>query len=145
MRRTDDGAGSRPGSIHDARGVWRVRRAIFDGAAGEIIRFHGTAVISDETFTETGATFSDRDSFPAQRLYLLDWATGGLSVRRRDGGHFVTLRDAPDQRVTHLCGADNYCGRFIFARRDRWSEIWSVVGPRKRYRSISLYARAGEG
>lgn len=123
-------------------GVWRVRRTVIDHAAGQRIVFAGTATITGDTFVEQGETVVDGRSFPAMRRYRLHRDATAIEVLFSDGRPFVTLGERSSQRVEHHCGNDLYAGRFLFASRNRWVELWRVHGPSKRYTSFTRFERA---
>ncbi len=126
----------------DFRGRWHVRRRIRDAQSGQVTLFQGMALLTATGFDESGRMQFHGQSFPAQRLYRLDWQQVDVRIRRVDGSDFVTLSASADQRVEHLCGRDLYRGRFVFAGRDRWLEAWSVRGPQKNYCSFGQFRRA---
>lgn len=122
-------------------GRWRVRRRIIDLQNGSIADFEGSALISARSFEEEGIVHLGGASFPAQRVYLIEPCAGGVTLRRPDGSHFIDLGRVRLQEVAHLCGQDDYHGRFRFAGTRSWSEAWRVSGPRKNYCSFGRFTR----
>lgn len=122
-------------------GRWMVRRLAIDYLARSSYRFAGTATIDGGSFAETGTVSLGANEFPATRQYDLVAKDTGIEVFFADGRPFIMLAAMPDQRVHHLCGADDYRGRFFFRGNDEWAERWRVIGPRKNYASLSLYRR----
>ncbi|WP_310093837.1 MULTISPECIES: DUF6314 family protein [Bosea] len=123
-------------------GRWRVRRRILDARTSKVTRFEGTALISPERFEENGILHYDGQTFHARRLYRLVFRERVVDVHFEDGRFFITLIVATAQNVQHVCGDDRYRGRFIFAQNDSWTESWSVLGPRKSYKTLARYWRA---
>ena len=106
--------------------------------------FSGKADITENAFIEQGDMKIEGGKFDSRRRYALKMETGHVTVEFADGGHFIRLASEASQRVVHVCGDDVYTGRFIVAGPDRWAEVWSVQGPKKRYRSLTIYRRQGQ-
>lgn len=129
----------------DFHGRWDVRRTIVDHLSGTVHRFAGEAVISADDFVEAGKVCHGDVSFSAERRYVLrpgaDGMADGVTVAFADGRPFIGLAAQASQAVRHLCGADDYRGRFFFRNGNAWVEAWRVTGPRKRYASLAHYNR----
>ncbi|PZM07362.1 DUF6314 family protein [Rhizobium tubonense] len=122
-------------------GSWSVRRKVIDYRGGGALTFIGNAIITEHAFEEHGQFQVAGNRLDSRRHYRLNMEDDFASVLFPDGSHFVRLTCQPSQSVSHSCGDDSYHGRFIVRGPDQWAEIWSVAGPRKRYRSITLYRR----
>lgn len=122
-------------------GSWSVRRRVLDARTGQVTRFEGTALISPLHFAECGLVQHGGQTFAASRRYRLIFGEREIQVFFPDGRPFIALVRASAQRVQHICGEDRYRGRFLFADADLWTESWSVLGPRKDYRSLARYRR----
>jgi Family of unknown function (DUF6314) len=129
----------------DFYGRWDVRRVIVDHLSGAVHRFTGEAVISAADFVEAGNVRYGDVSLKAERRYVLrdgvDGIFDGIAVAFPDGRSFIRLDGRASQAVHHLCGTDDYRGRFFFRSCDAWVEAWRVTGPRKRYASLARYQR----
>lgn len=106
-------------------------------------RFEGTALISPDRFEENGIVHHARQKFQATRLYRLVFGEQHVNIHFEDGRLFIALTAANVQRVQHVCGEDRYRGRFLFAENGLWTETWSVLGPRKNYKTFARYWRIG--
>jgi len=122
-------------------GNWFVCRKVFDYRAGSVLTFIGNATITEFAFEEHGQFEVAGTRLSSRRKYSLNMEDDFVSVHFPDGSHFVRLTGQPSQHVFHSCGDDSYQGRFFVRGPDQWAEIWSVAGPRKRYRSMTLYRR----
>lgn len=122
-------------------GTWLVRRRIIDALTGTVSQINGTASITRDRFEEDSLLRHGAGEFAARRVYELDWGERNLAIRFSDGRPFVTLAATNTQYVEHRCGDDLYRGLFLFADCQRWNETWTVIGPRKNYRSFSRYLR----
>lgn len=125
----------------DFIGTWRVRRKIVDYRAGTSSVFEGTAVITAERFEEKGQLTLNGAVFNSARTYRLRFGARFAEVSFPDDSEFIRLGDGAVQTTPHLCGRDDYAGRFFFTDRDTWAEVWRVTGPQKRYASVSRYER----
>lgn len=125
----------------DFIGTWRVRRKIVDYRAGTSSVFAGTAVITAESFEEKGQLTLNGAVFNSARSYRLRFGPRSVEVSFPDGSDFIRLGDGAVQVTPHLCGRDDYAGRFFFTDRDTWAEVWRVTGPQKHYASVSRYVR----
>jgi len=125
----------------DLFGEWLVERRIVDHRAGGRYVFEGRARITPTRFREEGVMRANGGTMAATRSYHLLHQRAVLLVLREDGMHFFSLDLDHGGAVHHRCGEDTYLGRFL--RRDAgcWAEGWRVQGPRKRYRSLTLYRR----
>jgi hypothetical protein len=122
-------------------GRWLVHRRVVDYRGGPALTFNGNATIAEFAFEEHGQLEVAGTKLDCHRKYSLNIEDDFVSVHFPDGSHFVRLTGQPSQHVFHSCGDDSYQGRFFVRGPDQWAEIWSVTGPRKRYRSIALYRR----
>lgn len=125
----------------DFIGTWRVRRKIVDYRAGTTAVFEGTAIITADSFEEKGRLTLNGAVFNSARSYRLCFGARTVEVSFPDGAEFIQLGDGAVQATPHLCGRDDYAGRFFFADRDTWAECWRVTGPQKHYASVSRYTR----
>lgn len=125
----------------DFQGTWDVRRRIVDHLSGAVHHFAGKAVIGASEFSETGNVSYGTFSLKAARRYLLRSQENDLAIAFADGRPFIRLDGRASQAVRHLCGDDDYRGRFFFRSTDTWVEEWRVAGPRKRYVSLARYRR----
>lgn len=124
-------------------GEWRVRRKIVDHLATTTATFAGQATITPTRFEECGTLTLGSNVLNAARTYRLRFTRRSISVAFPDGAEFIVMRARPSQTVQHRCGADFYTGRFFFIDEHTWAEAWQVVGPRKRYASLTRYTRTG--
>lgn len=131
----------RPRRLEDFAGTWRLEREIED-ALGPPARFTGQAVWSEAPgglmLHESGQMeIAGQGRFMAERRYL--WAAD-LSVFFPDGRFFHQV-PAAGGPAEHWCDPDHYAVDYAF---DGWPEFratWSVKGPRKSYRMVSVYRR----
>ncbi|MFC0409535.1 DUF6314 family protein [Roseomonas elaeocarpi] len=125
----------------DLHGDWLVRRRIVDHRARSHYVFEGQAHITPTQFRETGVMRANGSTMAATRSYQLLRRQAVLLVLHEDGTPFFSLDLDHGGAIQHRCGEDTYLGRFL--RRDAgcWAESWRVQGPRKRYRSLTLYRR----
>ena len=138
-----------PGGLRDfLAGRWTLERQVVDRRAG----WYGS-LIGWAEFTPDGAALRYREEgqlslpqgrYRTSRGLCFQFADPQRArVRFSDGRFFhdLVLGAAP-WRVTHLCGADRYRGRFQQLEDGGWRSVWLVSGPRKRQRIVSLYRRA---
>jgi hypothetical protein len=128
-------------AFDDFLGTWDVFRVIIDHLTGAVNRFSGKAIITASEFVETGEVRYGAVSLKANRRYGLNAGAGQLDIEFADGRPFISLNGEASQTVRHLCGDDDYRGRFVFAHAGAWIEAWHVSGPRKRYASLARYSR----
>jgi hypothetical protein len=122
-----------PGALVGRWGLWR--RVRDGGAYGAVV---GELVVSPSPdglrWDERGVLRFGGGEFPVTRTYLLrDGA-----VWFADGRFFHPWR--PGEVVTHPCGEDVYTG-LVTVDGDRMRTVWDVVGPRKRQRLVTRFAR----
>lgn len=122
-------------------GNWIVHRKIIDYRDRRTLIFVGSAIIIESAFDEHGQFKTAGTRLDSGRHYKLRMEDGYVSVSFPNGSHFVRLAFQPSQRVSHSCGEDSYQGRVVVRGPDQWAEVWSVKGPRKRYRSVTHYRR----
>jgi len=121
-------------------GRWSAERIIRHWDWGADCFFTGFAEIAIDRFEETGELSIRSATASSRRFYHVQASARNYEIRFPDGRLFINLNDRPSQDVHHRCGEDDYRGRFVF-KRDAWTERWDVVGPRKRYRSITKFSR----
>jgi len=137
-------------------GRWCLSRRIGDRLRpeGRQGAFEGEAVlerVGDATlaYRETGTlTLAGQAPLRAERRYLWRAAGARVEVAFGDGRPFHTFDPAaPRPEARHDCAPDLYRVAYDFAglaeRPARWEAAWDVFGPRKDYRMVSRYARAG--
>jgi hypothetical protein len=132
----------------DLAGRWTLAREISDGAGGLSARFDGSAILAPMdgglSYDETGTlTLTAGGQFAATRRYLWQIDGAGVRVLFADGKPFHSF--TPGQMADpadHLCGADRYRVRYDWSGWPCWRMEVSVTGPRKDYRTDSLYRRA---
>lgn len=125
----------------DFVGKWQVRRTVIDHLNRTRHDFTGSATITETSIVEQGELRIRESAIEANRTYQLSMDGDGVIVRFATGQEFIRLGLADRQTVHHHCGADTYCGRFLFRNQDCWAEFWRVCGPRKRYASLTRYRR----
>ena len=118
-------------------GRWRIERVIDDRRRGQPGRFAGTGTYAPDggglVYEEIGQlTLAGHRGAAEQRHRYGFPAIGRAVVCFRDGGFFHDL-DLTDGtwRADHPCGEDVYAGSFRVTGPDRWTQIWTVSGPRK--------------
>lgn len=122
-------------NLHDQLGVMDgtlVGHAMFEGD-GDGLRY-----------VETGTlTLVSGGVMQASRVYRWQFKPAGIAVRFADGSAFHGFTPTGKSSGTpHLCGADLYSCDYDFTGWPVWTASWVVVGPRKDYRSYSVYERA---
>lgn len=122
-------------------GEWRSRRRLVDHRARSRYTFKGGATITADRFVERGYVSTEGRSFQGSREYRLEPSHGLVRVFFPDGRLFVDVRAVVSQTLMHQCGDDLYRGRVIFIDHDRWIEQWRVLGPNKRYSSLTRFER----
>ena len=132
--------------LADFLGRYRLTRQIEDARAQAQSRFEGEAVIAaisdGASYREVGQLVMNGQRFEAERSYI--WRQEGprIGVSFADGRPFHDFDPVAGGKATeHLCGADWYRGGYDFRSWPEWSVTWDVSGPRKRYRSVSVYNR----
>lgn len=126
-------------------GSYDVARNIDDHKVGAHSRFDGRAVLSvlphGAAYRETGALILNDQRFEAERNYLWHENAGRIWVCFADGRDFHDFDPILGGLASaHLCGADMYSGGYDLSDWPRWSVTWEVSGPRKNYRSVTIYA-----
>src|SRR3546814_323510 len=122
-------------------GNWCVERKIIDQRGGGMLVFVGHAVITESAFDEYGELQMAGSRLDSRRHYRVSMEDECAQVLFPDGSPFIRLAREPSQHVVHHCGDDTYRGQFFVSDTDRWVEVWSVTGPKKRYRSITHFRR----
>lgn len=128
-------------SFADFQGRWHVRRLLVDHLSRAVHHFAGNVIVIASAFVETGTLRYGTVSLKAERVYALEGSDSDLAIAFADGRPFIHLDGCAAQTVRHLCGEDDYRGRFFFRSADAWVEAWRVSGPRKRYASLARYQR----
>ncbi|KAA0700654.1 hypothetical protein DTW90_03160 [Neorhizobium sp. P12A] len=123
------------------KGIWEVRRTVFDRLTRSRVSFSGRAEIGADGFREEGDTRYGAMVLQSSRSYLLRIEDDRVVVDFPDRREFIRIGEDASQALFHQCGADAYSGRLIFRNSDEWGEIWQVRGPRKNYRSVAVYRR----
>ncbi|MCA1223189.1 DUF6314 family protein [Streptomyces sp. 8L] len=132
-------------------GRWRVERIVYDLSQDRCGTFRGTA---DFVYGEPGAGLrhTERGEFtwqgvarPASREHLFEPAGEGAAfVRFADGRPFHPLDLREGHCVAdHPCAEDVYRGEFSVLAADRWRVVWTVRGPAKDLRLVTLHHRMG--
>lgn len=131
-------------TLSDFAGAWRIERTIRH-ADGTAARFTGRAVWQPDagglSYHETGQMVLQNGlHFAGERRYL--WADD-LSVSFEDGRFFHMV---PPQggETSHWCAPDQYTGCYDFTQWPAFTVTWRVSGPRKSYRMLTRYTRAGD-
>jgi len=130
------------------RGAWDVDRSVLDLRTGERGVFRGTArgeavAAGVLHFVESGELTLSGHTGPGRRaLELHRTVSGHADVQFADGRHFHGLELGPEPFVVeHRCGGDLYRGDYRLCGPARWSVVWEVDGPAKRYRLATSYVR----
>jgi hypothetical protein len=131
-------------SLSKAFGYWAVRRTVVDHLSGGTFHFEGKARLDDTAFSERLRLTADGTGMEARRDYRLLDRGRTMEISFMDGRPFIALRATARQSCFHLCGDDEYRGTFIIRDKDNWIETWQVQGPRKRYRSLGVFARISD-
>ena len=131
---------------HDFVGDWRIERRIHDRMLNHEVRFTGLARFTDQGFNtlgyvETGELFiPDQKSITATREYRWSFVEGEVFVSYSDGSPFHSFHPSSESwGARHLCGPDVYDVKYDFRKWRKWTMTWEVKGPRKDYRSISVF------
>lgn len=132
--------------LEDFIGAYDVHRVIEDARSGAQSRFEGradiTATLDGALYRETGTLNVNGQSLRAERSYAWSQQGARIHVQFADGAPFHDFDPATGGQATeHLCGQDMYRGGYDFSQWSCWSVTWDVVGPRKDYRSVTLYVR----
>ncbi|TCR91947.1 DUF6314 family protein [Rhizobium sp. BK376] len=123
------------------KGIWEVRRTVFDRLTRSRVSFSGRAEIGADGFREEGDKRYGAMVLQSSRSYLLRIEDGRVVVDFPDHREFIRIGEAASQALFHQCGPDAYSGRLFFRGPDAWAETWEVRGPRKNYRSVAVYRR----
>lgn len=128
--------------LWEFEGRWRVARVIDDRQAGRKGRFEGTVRFTQERaglrYHEAGElSFDGAKPIAATRDYLWREGPSGIEVCFADGRFFHHL----GPRATHWCDPDHYTVAYDFTDWPDWRAVWEVEGPRKSYRTQSLFTR----
>ena len=113
--------------------------------SGGMDRLTGTCVFSKSgprlIQEERGWLETAEGRFEASRRYIWAEANGRLDVSFEDMRpfHSVPLGEARPETV-HLCPPDRYQVAYDFTNWPEWRTVWSVEGPRKAYRMVTVFA-----
>ena len=129
-------------------GRWRIERRIDDRRRGERGRFAGTGTYTPDgdglLYEEIGQFTLPGHRGEAEQRHRYHFPTAGRAlVHFRDGGFFHDLDlTAGTWQADHPCGEDLYAGSFRAGGPDRWTQIWTVSGPRKALVLTTDFGRA---
>jgi len=130
-------------TLADFIGSYTLTRKIIDTRAQAESRFEGTAQITPAAgalYKETGELIMGDQRFQAERSYLWQPKDDRIEVLFADGRPFHDFDpDLGGKATEHLCGADWYRGGYDFTNWPDWTVTWDVDGPRKDYRSVTLF------
>lgn len=131
-------------------GRWRVERTVYDLSQDRTGTFSGTACFTRREQPATGLLHAERGEFtwggvarPASREHLFEPAGDGAAfVRFADGRpfHLLDLRGG-HCLADHPCAEDVYRGEFSVLTADRWRVVWTVRGPAKDLRLVTVHHR----
>ncbi|WP_299693023.1 DUF6314 family protein [uncultured Tateyamaria sp.] len=129
--------------LQDFVGVWQISRKIHH-ADGTCATFDGQAVFAPEAdglrHDETGTLrIGAGPPLSATQRYCWD---ADLAVYFEDGRFFHHVPPLGGD-TAHWCDPDQYDGRYGFEDWPSFTVQWRVRGPRKDYRMLSRYDRAG--
>ena len=133
--------------IDDFRGDWRISRRISDHLTGHDLRFEGAAILTPVdgglSYLESGTlTVPGQRPMQGERRYLWTFDGPSVSVCFDDGRFFHDFRlDGQSPQADHFCDPDEYHVDYAFADWPVWRAVWTVHGPRKNYRSETVYSR----
>ena len=128
------------------RGNWSVKRRIEDLLAKQDNWFTGEAQFVGTgvglNYTEAGRLSVGDALIEAKQTYQWHCQANGATVYfdpYREFHSFVIKGQSASAH--HLCGDDQYDGRYHFPAADAWQLTWTVKGPRKNYISTTNYQR----
>lgn len=134
-------------SRQDFLGTWSISREITDHKIMETGVLSGEASFSERAgqllYSEQGTLrFAGGAPMKTERQYLWTFFEDRVDVSFEDGRafHSFALTGAPEASV-HYCGEDVYRGSYWFHTFPTWKVVWSVKGPRKDYRSETVFVR----
>lgn len=131
------------------RGAWRIERDILAAGrpAGRFTgsgRFEPDAEIAGRLrYVEHGTLQLGDHTGPASRDlgYVVSGPTAQVVFDDGRPFHDLDLRTGVHE-VEHPCRADRYHGRFEVLSLDRWRHTWTVIGPAKDHRIVTVLRRA---
>ncbi|PVA08029.1 DUF6314 family protein [Thalassorhabdomicrobium marinisediminis] len=132
-------------TLADFIGRYAVAREIEDHLTGGRTRFTGVAEIVAQNagahYRERGRlTLPTGQEVMAERRYLWRPEEEAIAVDFADGAPFHRFDPSLGGAASaHLCGADVYRGGYDFTGWPEWSLLWEVSGPRKSYRSRTVF------
>ncbi len=130
-------------------GVWKLARRIDDRLAGQEGVLSGQVEMTPAgllrlAYVETGEFRLGRGpAMQATRRYNWQFTASEVVVTFEDGSAFHKFTPQGCAAGSdHPCGDDYYKVAYDFTRWPNWEAIWTVLGPRKDYTSVSRYIRA---
>lgn len=122
-------------------------RRIDDRLAGLEGRFEGTARFAWDgdwlVCQEKGElSFAGIKPMAGTRTYLWREGEGGIDVHFEDERFFHRIGTGASPEAGHWCDPDRYDVAYDFADWPNWQATWTVMGPRKNYKSTSYFSRA---
>ncbi len=128
------------------KGLWCFKRQV-TGLFPEGITFQGQGyfLASDRPhqrlYKEEGVYTRRCQEIPFQNQYLYEVGSPQhCRVLFPDGRLFYELSNL-SQDIQHICGEDQYRGRFEVLTPEQWQLSWRVAGPRKSYEIQTFYQR----
>lgn len=131
------------------KGAWRLSRDIYDIDSEWLGRFLGQATFTQDGdalayFEEGKLQFGGLTAMTATRVYRWEFAGDIVLVKFEDGRSFHSFdASAGRPQASHYCDPDDYDVTYDFRNWPKWRAEWRVEGPRKNYRMVSRYCRAG--
>lgn len=121
--------------------TWSLTRVINDHRQKAVTNFAGTAVIAAGTYQESGRmTLANGQALQSTRRYLWRDTASGIEVCFQDGSYFHTIpKDAAHGQAAHFCDPDQYDVAYDFSTWPEWTATWTVIGPQKDYKMVSIY------
>jgi hypothetical protein len=131
-------------------GRWAISRRIVDrrlNIAGKMIgESHFSTIADGLHYAEAGRLYFGAYEGPVVQQYLVTFRDEANADFRDPKGNalFQLNLSAGFGVAIHHCAPDFYLGRFRVCHDEWWSVAWSVEGPRKRYRMLTLKMRLPE-
>ncbi|PID37093.1 MAG: hypothetical protein CR993_02165 [Rhodobacterales bacterium] len=131
-------------NLEDFIGRWRLERRIDDARAGQVVRFCGEARFeageNGVIYIESGIlALPGQGDIRAERRYLWRKEPQGIAVFFEDGRFFHHISPGEAPKAAHYCAPDQYDVAYDFTHWPCWRAVWQVFGPKKQYRSESVY------
>lgn len=127
-------------------GDWRLSRRIEDARAGAAHMMEGRASFRPDAlgrllYSEAGVLRLGAQEMRAERQMIWEFPGDHALIRFADGRVFHELRlEAGEGSARHECGDDLYLGAYDLRDPKAWRVEWRVSGPRKSYRSLTIYS-----